>query len=284
MGVAAAGFASVAAVLLISLFLFKEAALLFLESPPEGFFFSTDWFPISSPERFGVLPLVAGTALVSAGALAIAVPLGVAVAVYIGEVAPGFLREVLKPAVEILAAIPSVVIGFIGLALVGPLVKDLFHLRSGLKALTGSVALAIMALPTIVTVSEDALAAVPRAYREASLALGANRWQTTWRVTVPAASPGILAAVILGVGRVVGETMAVLMVTGNAAQIPHSPLDAVRTMTATIAAEMGEAAHGSPHYHALFAIGALLFTITLAINGCAAAFLRRARLRAEGRK
>lgn len=280
--VAAAGFSSAIAILLISLFLFKEGAALFGEVPLSNFF-STDWFPISEPERFGVLPLLAGTAIVSAGAIAIAVPLGIAAALYIAEVAPERLREVLKPAVEVLAAIPSVVIGFVGLAIVAPLVKDLFGLRTGLTALTGSVALAIMALPTIVTITEDALAAVPRSYREASLALGANRWQTTWRVTLPAAAPGALAAAILGIGRVVGETMAVLMVTGNAAVMPVSPLESVRTMTATIAAEMGETVHGSPHYHALFAIGALLFAITFALNWAAATFLARARRRAEGR-
>jgi phosphate transport system permease protein len=280
--VAAAGFSSVIAVLLISVFLFHRAGLLFTEVSP-GNFFSTGWFPISEPERFGVLPLLAGTFVVSLGALAIAVPIGVAAAVFIGEIAPGRVREVLKPAVEILAAIPSVVIGYVGLTMVAPVVKDLFGLRTGLTAFTGSVALAIMALPTIVTVAEDALATVPRAYREASLALGANHWQTTWRVTLPAAGSGILAAVILGVGRVVGETMAVLMVTGNAAVMPHSPLEPVRTMTATIAAEMGETVRGSAHYDALFAIGALLFLITLAINGAAVWALSRERRRLEGR-
>jgi phosphate transport system permease protein len=278
--VTAAGFASVVAVLLICVFLFREAAALFSDVPAATFFFSTDWYPDS--ERFGVLPLLAGTAVVSAGALVIAVPLGIAAALYIGEVAPARLREWLKPAVEMLAAVPSVVIGFLGLAIVAPYVKEAFHLRTGLTALTGSVALAIMALPTIVTISEDALAAVPRSYREASLALGATRWQTTWRVTLPAAGPGVLAAVILGVGRAIGETMAVWMLTGNAAQMPLTPLAPVRTMTATIAAEMGETVQGSPHYHALFALGALLFAITLAVNGGAAFFLARARAKAGG--
>lgn len=280
--VTAAGFSSVVAVLLISGFLFKDALLLFRDYPLAGFFLSTDWFPISDPEKFGVLPLVAGTCLVSAGALAIAVPLGIPVALYLSEIAPARLREILKPTIEMLAAVPSVVIGFIGLTVLSPFVKETFGLRTGLTALTGSVALAIMALPTIVTISEDALASVPRSYREASTALGANRWQTTWRVTLPAALPGIIAAVILGVGRVIGETMAVLMVTGNAAVMTANPLDSVRTMTATIAAEMGETARGSPHYHALFAIGALLFAITLAVNGGAAWFLGYARRRAGG--
>ncbi len=280
--VRAAGLSSIAAVLLISIFLFKEAAALLHEVPLSNFF-SSDWYPISEPPRFGVLPLLCGTALVSACALAIALPLGVAAALFIAEVAPPALREALKPAVEMLAAIPSVVVGYAGLAFLAPLLADLFELRTGLTALTGAIALAVLALPTIVSIAEDALSAVPRSYREASLALGANRWQTSWRVVLPAAAPGVLAAGMLGVGRVIGETMAVWMVTGNAAVVTANPLSPVRTMTATIAAEMGETVHGSAHYHALFAIAALLFAIALVVNGGAAALLRRVRDRSGGR-
>ncbi|MEZ0227674.1 MAG: phosphate ABC transporter permease subunit PstC, partial [Planctomycetota bacterium] len=206
----------------------------------------------------------------------------IATATFLAEVAPSWLREILKPTVELLAAVPSVVIGFVGLAVVSPALKEIFHLRTGLTAATGSVALAIMAIPTIVTIAEDALAAVPRSYRDASLALGANSWQTTWHVVLPAAAPGLLAAVILGAGRVMGETMAVLMVTGNAANLTLDPREPVRTMTATIAAEMGETAQGSDHYHALFALGAVLYGVTLVINAIAAFVLERARGRMAG--
>lgn len=286
--VTAAGFASAAAVILILVFLAVESAGLFTGSPgepgqgPGDLLLGTRWLPISDPPRFGLVPLATGTLVVSIGALALAVPLGIAAATFLAEVAPRALREVLKPTVELLAAVPSVVIGFVGLAVVAPAIKDGFDLRTGLTAATGSVALAIMALPTIVTIAEDALSAVPMSYRDASLALGANRWQTTWRVVVPAAAPGLLAAVILGAGRVLGETMAVLMVTGNAASITLDPRQPVRTITATVAAEMGETAHGSSHYHALFALGAVLYVVTLAINGAAALVLERARTRMAG--
>jgi phosphate transport system permease protein len=284
--VTAAGFASAAVVLLILGFLGKESALLFLGSDGEPAYslaaFATEerWLPISEPPRFGLLPLALGSLVVSLGALVLAVPLGIGAAAFLSEVAPRWMREVLKPAIELLAAIPSVVIGFVGLTVVAPALKEAFGLRTGLTAATGSLALAIMTLPTIVTIAEDALAAVPRSYRDASLALGANRWQTTWRVVIPAAAPGLLAAVILGAGRVLGETMAVLMVTGNAAVIPRTPLEPVRTITATIAAEMGETARGTSHYHALFALGAVLYLATLVVNGAATAFLERARRRA----
>jgi phosphate transport system permease protein len=283
--VAGAGYLAAAVVLGILVFLGKESLELFRDADggsPAQFLTGTHWLPISDPPRFGLVPLAAGSFAVSLGALLLAVPLGIGTATFLSEVAPRAFREVLKPAIELLAAIPSVVIGFIGLATVGPAVKEWFGLETGLTAATGSVALAIMAVPTIVTIAEDALAAVPRSHRDASLALGATEWQTTWRVVLPAAAPGLLAAAILGTGRVLGETMAVLMVTGNAARIPHSPLDPVRTITATIAAEMGEAAHGTPHYHALFALGAVLYIFTLALNGAAAYVLGRARRRLGG--
>jgi phosphate transport system permease protein len=289
--VTAAGFVSAAAVVLILVFLGKEAIGLFLASggepgyPARDFFLGRSWFPDSEPASFGLLPLALGSLVVTLGALALAVPLGIGTATFLAEVAPRWLREVLKPAVELLAAIPSVVIGFVGIVVLGPAVKRVFDLPTGLTALTGSLALAIMAVPTIVTIADDALAAVPRSYRDASLALGANRWQTTWRVVLPAAAPSLMAAVILGAGRVLGETMAVLMVTGNAAVMPRSPLVPVRTITATIAAEMGEvmsAGDGSPHYRALFALAAVLYVVTLATNGAASFILERARRRMRG--
>ena len=196
---------------------------------------------------------------------------------FIAEVAPKSLKHVLKSLVEILASIPSVVLGFIGMVTLVPWVKNIFHLPTGLTALSGSIILAFMAMPTIVSIAEDALYSVPKTYKEGSLALGATHWQTIYRVMLPAASSGILAAVMLGIGRVIGETMAVMMITGNAALIPHSILQPVRTLTATIAAEMGEAVVGSEHFFALFAIGIVLFVISFAVNVTADLFLHRQR-------
>jgi len=210
---------------------------------------------------------------VTLGAILIAVPLGVGAAIYIAEVAPHWLKEILKATVEFLAAIPSIVLGFIGLVTLVPLVKQFFHLQTGLTAISGSIMLAFMAMPTIVSMMEDAFNAVPNSYRAGALALGATRWQMIWRVLLPAASSGMVAAVMLGVGRVIGETMAVLMITGNAARIPTSLFQPVRTMTATIAAEMGEAVQGSEHYFALFALGIVLFVITFLINLVAGIFI-----------
>jgi phosphate transport system permease protein len=184
-------------------------------------------------------------------------------------------REFLKPFIELLAAIPSVVLGFFGLVVLAPLVKAVFHLGTGLTALTGAILLALMAVPTIVSISEDAIRSVPRSYREASMALGATEIQTIWRVTVPAALSGIVAAVMLGMGRVIGETMAVLMVTGNAAVMTFSPFESVRTMTATVAAEMGEVTYGSTHYQALFWVGIVLLLATFVLNVVAQRVLRR---------
>jgi phosphate transport system permease protein len=239
------------------------------------FLLGANWYPISDPPQFGVLPLVLGSVLVTLGAAAISVPLGVASALYIAEIAPRRTKEILKAGIELLAAIPSVVIGFIGMVTLGPVIKSTFHLSTGLTALTGSITLAFMAMPTIVSIAEDAITAVPRQYREAAAAMGATQWQTTWRIVAYAARPGMLAAVMLGLGRVIGETMAVMMVTGNAALIPHSILQPVRTLTATIAAEMGETVQGGDHYAALFAIGIVLFVITFAINGIADLYLHR---------
>ena len=273
------GFSTVGFVLLIFLFLLREGVPVFFEVSP-GELFGTRWYPTF--DLFGTLPLVLGSVLVTMTAIAIALPLGVATAVFVREVAPNWAREVLKPMIEVLAGIPSVVLGFFGMTLVGPLIRETLGAPTGLTAFTGALILAYMALPTIISVAEDALDAVPKSYRDAGLAMGATQWQTIWRVVVPAARSGILTAVMLGMGRAIGETMAVMMVTGNAARMPLS-LDAifrpVRTMTATIAAEMGEVAQGSTHYHALFGIGIVLFLLTFAINLAAASAIFQKRRR-----
>jgi phosphate transport system permease protein len=232
-----------------------------------SFLTGASWYPTAEPSpQFGILALILGSLVVTVGSILVALPVGLAGAVYLSEVAHPATRALLKPTIEVLAGIPSVVFGFFGLVVVVPFLQRLFDLSVGETALAGILMLAIMALPTIVTVSEDALAAVPGSYREASLALGATQWQTIVRVTVPAALSGITAATMLGVGRAVGETMTVLMVTGNAAQLPKSLLMPVRTLTATIAAELGEAPQGGEHYRTLFAIGIVLFLITFVIN------------------
>jgi phosphate transport system permease protein len=269
------GIASIVFVILIFVFLLKEGLSLFGFVGLPSFLFGRNWYPISEPPHFGILPLILGSLLVTFGAIVIAVPLGIAAAVYVAEIAPGWLREILKSGIELLAAIPSIVLGFIGIVTLAPFLKNVFNLPSGLTALAGSIMLAFMAMPTIVSIIEDAINSVPRSYKEGSLALGATHWQTIYRVVLPAAASGILAAIMLGIGRVIGETMAVLMITGNAAVIPTSILQPVRTLTATIAAEMGEAVSGSSHYYALFAIGIILFIISFIINLLADMFLHR---------
>jgi phosphate transport system permease protein len=273
------GSSTIAFVLLIFLFLLREGVPTFFEVPP-GNLLGTRWYPTF--DLFGIMPLVLGSVLVTATAILIALPMGVATAVFVREVAPGWAREILKPLIEILAGIPSVVLGFFGMTVLAPVVREGLGAPTGLTAFTGALILAYMSLPTIITVAEDALDAVPKSYRDAGLAMGATQWQTIWRVVVPAARSGIVTAVMLGMGRAIGETMAVMMVTGNAARMPLT-LDSffrpVRTMTATIAAEMGEVAQGSVHYHALFGIGIILFVVTFAINltGASAIFQKRRR-------
>ncbi|MBM7867552.1 phosphate ABC transporter permease subunit PstC [Heliobacterium gestii] len=259
-------FIGVVTVILIFLFLFKEAIPLLMDTTASKTLASKNWYPISNPPVFGLVPLIAGSIIVTFGAIVISVPLGVGAAIYLSMVASPTVREILKPAIEVLAGIPSVVVGFFGMAVLAPLIKNLFHLPTGLTALTGAITLALMALPTITSISEDAISTVPRRYMEASLSLGATRWQAIRTVIVPAALSGITAATMLGIGRAIGETMTVLMVTGNAGIIPDSFLVPVRTMTATIAAEMGEVARGSDHYYALFVVGAVLFLMTFVIN------------------
>ncbi|MCM8795818.1 MAG: phosphate ABC transporter permease subunit PstC [Candidatus Omnitrophica bacterium] len=272
------GLTCVLFVLLIFLFLLKEGIRVFKAVSVLKFLLGKNWYPISEPPQLGVLPLILGSLIVTLGATIISIPLGIACALYIAEVAPLKIKEVLKAGIELLAAIPSVVLGFIGMVTLVPWVKNVFHLPTGLTALSGSIMLAFMAMPTIVSIAEDALYAVPKSYKEAAFALGATHWQTIYRVILPAASSGILAAVMLGIGRVIGETMAVMMITGNSAVIPHSILQPVRTLTATIAAEMGEAVVGSEHYFALFAIGIVLFVISFIINVSADLFLHRRKI------
>ncbi|HKR03770.1 MAG TPA: phosphate ABC transporter permease subunit PstC [Bacteroidia bacterium] len=230
-------------------------------------FKTKDWFPTATPAaQLGLLPLILGTFWVSLGAIALALPFGLAAAIYMAEIADYRLRNILKPLIELLAGIPSVVYGFFGLVVIVPFIQKTFNLAVGESAIAGSILLGIMALPTIITISEDSIRNTPRPMKEASLALGANHWQTILRVIIPYSISGITAAVILGIGRAIGETMAVLMVTGNAAVIPHSFLEPVRTIPATIAAELGEAPFGGLHFKVLFFLGCILFIITLLIN------------------
>ena len=273
------GFSTIGFVALIFLFLLREGLPFFLEVPLDSFL-GTRWYPTF--DLFGTLPVLLGSILITVTAIAIALPLGVATAVYVREVAPDWARGVLKPLIEVLAGIPSVVLGFFGMTLLAPIVRETTGAPTGLTAFTGALLLAYMALPTIISVAEDALDAVPKSYRDAGLAMGATQWQTIWRVVVPAARSGIVTAVMLGMGRAIGETMAVMMVTGNAARMPltfDSLFRPVRTMTATIAAEMGEVAQGSTHYHALFGIGIILFLVTVLINLAAASAVFRKRRR-----
>ena len=272
--------ASTSILIVIGIFVFvgKEAGHFAIE-PGLKELFGSRWMPVSfQKESFGLLPLITGSLLVTALATILTIPFGVGAAVYISELARPTEREILKPFIEILAGIPSVVIGFFGLVVLVPLIKSSFGLSTGLTALAGAVLLALMAIPTVVSISEDAIRSVPASYKAASLALGASKMQTIWKVTVPAALPGIVAAIMLGIGRVIGETMAVMMVTGNAAIITASPFDSVRTMTATIAAEMGEVAFGSIHYRALFCVGIVLLLATFGLNIIAQKFLKKYRM------
>ncbi len=265
----ATGIATIIFVLLIFVFLLKDSLPLFGRPQAAASLWGTRWLPTSDPEQFGLIPLLLGSLYVTLGAMLISVPLGLACAIFIAEVAPQWLRELLKPLVELLAAIPSVVFGALGVLLLGPWFAKTFNLPIGQFAALGSLLLAFMAIPTIVSVSEDALHSVPMALRAGSLALGATHWQSITRVVLPTARSGLIAAGLLGLGRAIGETMTVLMVTGNAAVIPQALkgfILPVRTMTATIAAEMGETAHNTTHYFALFFLGLILFLITMAVN------------------
>jgi phosphate transport system permease protein len=275
------GYSSILFVSLIMLFLLREG-LPALGDVPLSSLLGTRWYPIE--EMYGIWPLLGGSLIVTIGAMLIALPLGVGTAVFIAEVAPPWVNNLIKPVIEVLAGLPSVVLGFIGIQLFVPNLRRLFDLPTGLTAFTGAVLLAMIALPTIVSIAEDALNTVPADYRHASLALGATRWQTIWGVTLPAARSGVLTAVMLGIGRAIGETMAVMMVTGNAPVLPRSwnaLFLPARTMTATIASEMGEVANGSAHYHVLFFIGMVLFFLSLGVNILASSVSLRGRKRSE---
>ncbi|MDD5020537.1 MAG: phosphate ABC transporter permease subunit PstC [Endomicrobiaceae bacterium] len=271
------GVLTIVFVVLIFGFLFKEGFSFFKEYGVFHFLTGKFWYPTSNPAMYGVLSLIVGSILVTLGAIAIAVPLGIMSALYISEIAPSWIKDILKSGVELMAAIPSVVIGFVGMVTLVPLVRTVFDIPTGLTAFSGSVMLAFMAMPTIVSISEDAIRSVPWSYKEGAYALGATKWQTIRRIVLKTAMPGIIAAVMLGIGRVIGETMAVMMITGNAAHIPSSIFEPVRTLTATIAAEMGETVKGGLHYRALFAIGLVLFAITFIINFIADLFLNKNR-------
>jgi phosphate transport system permease protein len=269
---------------LICFFLFRDSLLLFKDTSLLGFLTGKSWYPTSLNMQFGLLPLLFGSLIVTAGAIIFSMPLGIACAIYISELAHPKVADFLKPFIEILAGIPSVVFGFFGLVVLVPLIREVFNLPTGQTALTGSIILGIMALPTIITISEDAISSVPSTIKQGSLSLGATRWQTIYKVTIPSALSGISASVMLGIGRAIGETMTLMMVTGNTAIIPSFPgglFNPVRTMTATIALEMGEVAQGSTHFHALFAVGFVLFIITFLINLIADSIKRRYRFKVD---
>jgi phosphate transport system permease protein len=275
------GYSAIIFVALIFYFLLSEGLPTFTEVRFSEFL-KTRWYPIE--DYFGILPLIVGSLIVTIGALIIAVPIGLLTAIYISEVASRRTKEFLKPLVELLGGFPSVVLGFLGLLILSQYLREILNLPTGLSALTGALILAGIAIPAIVSISEDALDAVPKSYRDASLALGATEWQTIWWVTLPAAKSGVLTAIMLGIGRAIGETMVVLMVTGNAPMMPRglaTLFNPTRTMTATIAAEMGEVANGSTHYHVLFFIGIVLFTIALIVNVTASTFVFRRKKRSE---
>lgn len=266
----------------IVLVLFQQAMPAVMALGPAELICGKEWYPADDPPSFGALPLLSASVVVTVGAMAVAVPLGLLSALCISQILPTRVRSIVKPAVELLAGLPSVVYGLFGMGLVAPLTMRILHLPIGLTAFTASIVLGIMALPTVASVAEDAFSAVPQAYKEASLALGATIWETISKVLLPAAAPGVVAAVLMGIGRAMGETMAVLMVAGGAAIIPRSPFQPVRPITAAIAAEMGETPVGSLHYHALFALAAMLFIITAAFNLAAEALARRLRRQTGG--
>ena len=275
---------TVVIIFLICLFLFRDGLLLFKDTSLMDFLTGKFWYPTSINMQFGLLPLFFGSLIVTVGAILFAVPLGIATAIYISEIANPKVADFLKPFIEILAGIPSVVFGFFGLVVLVPIIQKSFNLPTGQTALTGSIMLGIMALPTIITISEDAISSVPSTLEQGSLALGATKWQTIYKVIVPAALSGISAAVMLGIGRAIGETMTLMMVTGNTAVIPSFPggfLASVRTMTATVALEMGEVPQGSTHFHALFAVGSVLFIITFLINLIADSIKKRYRFKVD---
>ena len=275
------GYSAVLFVILIFFFLLREGLPALFEVKL-GDLLATRWYPIEN--HFGILPLITGSLIVTVGAMLVAIPFGIGTAVFLSEIAPRWMREILKPLVELLGGLPSVVLGFLGILVLSPFLRVFLDLPTGLTALAGALLLGGISIPTTVSIAEDALDSVPQGYREGALALGATRWQTIWRVTLPAARSGVLTALMLGIGRTIGETMAVMMVTGNAPVLAiklASIFHPVRTMTATIAAEMGEVAKGSTHYHVLFLIGLVLFVISLGVNIIASSVIFKSKKRAE---
>ncbi len=264
--IAITGYSSIIAIIFIFVFVFKEGIGAFITIPLADIFLETVWQPNSTVPKYSFLPLILGTFMVTTLAMLISIPIGVFTAVYIAEIAKGVEKEIVKPLVELLAGIPSVIYGLLGLVVLGDVIPAITGTPFRLNALNGAVVLAVMLTPLIASISEDALYNVPRIYRTAAYALGATRFEVITRAVLPAAISGIAAAILLGLARTLGETMAVLMATGNAAQITFNPLASVRTMTANIAIEMGEVPSGSEHYHALFGIGIVLFTITFIVN------------------
>lgn len=269
-----AGF-NIIIVFLIFLFILTNSLKFFHAVPLKDFFLGREWISLS--EIFGLMPLFTGSLWVTMVALVIAVPLSVITAVYISEYASPKKREGLKILIETMSALPSVALGYIGLYVFSEPIKNFFHLDTGLTALTGGIMLAFMAIPTIVSMADDAIRALDKSYKEASLALGANKLETIVKVILPGAFPGIFAGIMLGFGRIIGETMTVLMVTGNSPNLSASLLSPVRTMTATIAAEMGEVVQGSSHYYSLFAIGLVLFVISFITNTLGDYFIHKSR-------
>ncbi|OQA02265.1 MAG: Phosphate transport system permease protein PstC [Planctomycetes bacterium ADurb.Bin412] len=278
---------SVLAVLLILFFVLREALPFLRQHSLREFLTQRGWYPEAQPAEFGALALMAGSLYVTAGSLILAVPIGLLAAVYLSDIAPFAVRQICKPVIELLAAIPSVAYGFFAVLVLAPWLHDRLGFDTGANALNASLILAIMALPTIISVAEDSLAAVGRELREASYGLGATRAETLGKVVIPAAHSGIIAGVILGMMRAIGETMVVWMASGNANQIPSPWWDfsqSIRTMTATIAGDMGETAKGSAHYHSLFAVGLLLLVFTLVLNLTSEYFLARAKRLAKGKR
>lgn len=263
----------------IVIVLFKEALPIFSKVSILKFLSGKSWYPTYDPPEFGILPLILASVWVSVGAMLVCIPLGVGSALYLNEIASYRQKVILKPMIEVLASVPSIVYGFFGMAILAPFLQQYLHLSIGLCAFTASVTLGIMATPTVCSIAEDALSYVPNSFREASFAVGADRWQTLTRIVIPAAGSGISTAIILGMSRAIGETMTVLMVAGGAAVIPHSLFEPVRPMTAAIAAEMGEAPMGGDHYHALFAIALVLFVITFVFNIIAELVSRKFRIK-----
>jgi phosphate transport system permease protein len=277
--IAACGWIAIAILGAIFLFLLLNSLRALQEVGLWKMVSGTDWYPTAAKPTFGFLPAEVGSLWVTGVALLLSVPIGVGASVYLSEFATGRFKEIAKSVVEFMSAVPSVVLGLLGVAYVAPVIQSTFHLESGLTALTAGLVVGVMTLPTIISISEDALYAVPKDMRQGSLALGNTTWQTSYKVVIPAASSGIFAAVMLGLGRAIGETMVVLMIAGNSGLIPKSPLEAARTMTGTIAQEMGEVVRGGQHYSVLFAMGLVLFAITFVVNLAADMVLERQRKR-----